>query len=244
LFLKNKSSFGERWAMGPNSNVLSAACAISADKFIEVMERSDFRESGCWFTTNLPPNFDFSGLISHLQKSDRMPSGLPENLVARWAKESPKQAAEWLAAQAPPDEKSKLRYLLDKETVYHNTLLNLAESTASGRDDGLAAFASLPAPILEKSWDSLVEKLSGKINPSVLDAATRMNARDEYLVHSLMESRGQAMPDASWKNVPDQDKWRAVDLSEQRWKEQAPSPVDERARSEWRSRLESAWGAQ
>lgn len=244
LFLKNKDSFGEMWAVGPNANILSAACAISADKFIEVMESSGYADTHCWFTTTLPADFNFAQLISHLEKSEHMPSGLPSNLIARWAKVFPKEAAQWLVSQPKPNDQSKTRYLLDEESEIHNTLLNLAESKNDGRDEGLAAFATLPSSTLEKSWESLVEKLDGKINSSVLDAATRMGVREDYLVRSLLETRGQALPDVSWATVPDQDKWRAVQLAEQRWEDQAPSPVDERARVEWRLRLQKAWEAQ
>lgn len=241
LFLQNKDSFGKRWGLGANSSILAAASAISADKFIEVMERSGFTDTNVWFTAELPAGFDFAGLVSHLGSSGHMPSGLPMDLVSKWARVSPQEAAEWLAAQPKPDGTSPMRYLLDEEMVYHNTLLGLAETHAPGRDEGLAALSKLPESTLVKSWERLAEKLRGKINPAVLDAATRMGSRDEYLVQSLLETRGQASPDASWQELPEQDRWKAVELAEKRWKEEASSPVDDRARAEWRQRLESAW---
>jgi len=241
LFLRHKGSFGEEWGMPANSVILGAACAISAEKFIEVMERSGFKDTDCWFGVDLPAGFDFGRLVSHLQTSDHMPSGLPDNLIAKWAGQSPREAAEWLQAQPAPGSKSRMRYLLDEEMVYHNTLLSLAGSTAAGREEGLAAFARLPASSVGKTWDRLAEKQEGRIEATVLDAATRMGSLDDYLVASLMESRGKVTPDASWTMVPEQDRRRALDLAEQRWQSASSSPIDDKARKEWRARFEKAW---
>jgi len=241
LFLQNKDAFGKRWGLGANSSILAAASSISADKFIEVMERSGFTDTNVWFTAELPAGFDFAGLVSHLGSSAHMPTGLPMDLVSKWARVSPQEAAEWLAAQPKPDGNSPMRYLLEDELVYHNTLLGLAETHAPGRDEGLATFSKIPESTLVKSWERLADKLGGKINPAVLDAATRMDSRDEYLVQSLLETRGQASPDASWKELPEADRWKAAELAEKRWKEELSSPVDDRARAEWRLRLQEAW---
>ncbi len=243
LFLANKASFGARWGIPANVNVLRAASTISAEKFIEVMERSGYKDTNCWFGAELPEDFDYAGLIAHLQKSEHMPSGLPDHLVAKWAKHSPKEAAEWLLAQPKPDDQGPMRALLDEDMVYQSTLLDLAESTAAGRDEGLAAFAKLPAATLEKSWINLAGNLDGKINASVLDAARRMGSMNDYLVHSLLKTRGKPEPDPSWGTVPAADRWLAVDLAEQRWRNESSSPIDEKARTEWRARLQAAWGA-
>jgi hypothetical protein len=242
LFLANKASFGARWGLPANVNVLRAASSISAEKFIEVMERSGYKDTNCWFGAELPGDFDYAGLIAHLQTSEHMPSGLPDHLVAKWARQSPKEAAEWLLAQPTPDDQGPMRALLDEDMVYQSTLLDLAESAASGRDEGLAAFAKLPAATLEKSWRHLTDNLHGKINPSVLDAARRMGSVDDYLVHSLLETRGKPEPDPSWDTVPAADRWRAVDLAEQKWRTESSSPIDDKAREEWRARLQTAWG--
>lgn len=245
LFLESKDSFGARWGRGANANILMAACAISVDKYIEVMERSGYKETYCWFNVELPAGFDYARLIAHLGSSEHMPSGLPSNLIARWTQQSPAEAAEWLLSQPKPDAQSGLRYLLDEEFDYRRTLLDmlfsLAETTAVGRDEGLAAFSRLPPEAFEKSWDLLADKLGGKVNASVLDAATRMGVREDYLVLSLLEARGQAAPDASWSSIPAEDRWRAVDLAERRWREEEPSPVNEKARQVWRARLQEAW---
>lgn len=241
LFLANKGSFNAEWGKEAGTSILTAACHISADKFVEVMERSGFKDTHYWFNVELPPGFDYARLIHHLETSEHMPAGLPSDLVSKWAAESPLKAVEWLLSKPTPKDGDPLSYVLEEEMVFHNTLLEIAGSKAAGRDESLAEFSKLPPSTLDKTWTRLVEKLDGKINPAVLEASTKMERREDYLIRSLLETRGNPSPDPSWSAIPPEEKSKLLDLAEARWQADAPAPVDDKARRHWRARLEQAW---
>ena len=79
LFLKNKDAFGKRWGVSANTNTLQAACAISAEKYIEVMDQSGYGETRLIFYEELPAGFDFARLVTHLATSELRPCLRTEN---------------------------------------------------------------------------------------------------------------------------------------------------------------------
>jgi len=245
MFLKERGSFQEGWGRDAGTSILMAASKISADKYIEVMDESGFKETKEIFYAAFSPGFDFGKLVRHLESSEFRAAGMPGNLIQSWAAESPLEAAEYLRSlrKLPVIDEEVKEGELDRNHFLDlpDVLKSMAGSKDGSRNEALVQLAGLPEDDLKGAWKNRAERDEGKLVPEVMDAASVMGQRDDYLVNALLTTRAEKVPDESWKQVPKNERARLLDLAEKQWAEKANAPVDVRARERWRIMMEDAW---
>lgn len=245
MFLKERGGFHPEWGFRANARILKVALKISADKYIEVTEGSGLNRGSSIFQGEFPAGFDFGKLVRHLDGSKTEAAGVPGNLIESWAAVSPLEVAEYFKGftkMVQADNPDEWPQLFRKSYFdVPNILKNLAASKDASRDVALTELGRLLASDREGTWKQCAERDKGKLIPEMLDAASVMGQRDDYLLNALFTTRGQSVPDDSWKHVPPDERTRILDLAEKKWAEQANGPVDVRARERWRAMMEKAW---
>ena len=236
---KSRGSFTDEeraWADGASYSFVTAAAATSAGKLIEVLQElrpdTDHYEHGT--DLSFAPDFDFEKVLDFLASRPERPFVIPENLLVEWSKHSPREAAVWWSAN---------RYQAIPSYEPWKIYANIAGSKLD--DEAMRGSLGMLDPIspglADMAWNTIASKSKGAVNPDLLRTATLLDRREDYVVDVLLQTRFQEALDASWQQLPLDERLRAKAAAEERWTGESPRPVDDRARERWRKMLAQAW---
>jgi hypothetical protein len=223
---------GSDWADSAFYGISKAAAATSAEKLIEVMRvmRRDTEGFHHEVEVKFAAGFDFAPVMEFLAAGPERPFLVPKEILLEWAKRSPDRAAEWWGSHSD--------FRLGREEparVY---------AAIAGSESGARSLASLdffsPEQV-EEAWWLIGMGSKGAVNANLLDTATQLGRREDYLVRVLMDSRMREGVDASWNQVPLDERMRVKDKAWARWSKANHSPVDLRAKERWTKILDKAW---
>jgi hypothetical protein len=227
-----------QWGSGALDWAIVAGAATSADKLIEVLQQMTGEESQTLINVEFAAGFDFRAVLDHLAATDRQPETVPADLLPGWAKQSPVEAAAWLLEHPGF---LKVEYREDEaRSLLHE--ISGSDGPADPRHRALDVLADMPGDYLDEAWSAVAGRSEGKVNAYHLDSATYMNRRERFLSDLLLETKYSDEMDASWDQVPPEERRVALESADQRWAEEERSPVQKRARERWRTMVSSQWG--
>lgn len=229
------------WGIAAYGGAVGEATKISADKLVEILnELPDLPEENSVWLLNVEfsSDFNFETALEWLLDRNPQPRLIPDSLLKGWSQRSPAEAAAWLAAHP---EVLEIEHLADDAAMCFNTFFS-EEQSDSGLAATLKAIDDLPPAFVDELWDYTSNFNDGKLDATTLEAADQMGRRESFLTKSLLQTRFQDQPDASWELVPLDERRHLIDLAAQSWAEDARTPVDERTRAHWKKGLYQSWG--
>ena len=146
------------------------------------------------------------------------------------------QAAKWIEAH--------------RDFVLNSGNLNLtstmrqvvaADLHLSERVETLNALRTLPEATIDQMWNEAIQSSAGIPQESLIQSATMMNRRDDYLTAVLLEARRQGELDDSWNQVLPEDRTAIFEAADAAW-DPGSSPVEMKSKERWRSMIAKAWG--
>lgn len=239
LWKSHRAEFAsERWGQGAVNKAIEAGALASAAKLVEVLQQMTADESESLMTVEFAEGFDFRSVLDFLAEADRQPVTVPQDLLPAWAEQSPVEAAAWLL------EHPEFLKIEHQEYAANRLLKVIAawDGPEAVRQEALDQLASMPGDYLNTAWRAIGESSGGKPDANTLESAGLMNRREDYLSRSLLETRTLDALDASWDQVPLEERRTALRNAEQIWAENQPTPVQARARERWKAMVSAAWG--
>ncbi|MDB6077401.1 MAG: hypothetical protein JWO82_1148 [Akkermansiaceae bacterium] len=239
IYQEHRNEFGGKWGEDAVAEITWAACAISADKVVEVMAGTCQGEVRHSRGLEYPPGFDFGKVLDYLNHAPAPPMAVPGNLRSAWAAAAPAEAAAWFAADPVRNYADGDLDMAERVQI----LDGIASSPDPGRSRALASLATLPAADLDHAWQDLTGMGGGaiRVDPQWLDAATVMGWRDQYLTNCLFNTRRYETLDPSWGAVPVADRAGVIESVLERWVKEDPTPVGGKARERWKAGVERQW---
>lgn len=207
IYQKHRDEFGERWGAPLKRDFLQAACGVSADKFIGMLDMSD-DHPGAFPAAEFPTDFDFLKVADHCVSNNVMTS-VPSNFMQTWATRKPGQAAVWVslfAAGAVEEHGSKTDVSWGSDIELKDTMKHIISSKDPSRDAALANLKAIPPVVAEQIWKQIGMRVWGEIDPDLLAGATEMNQRGTYLMNALADTQDMQKLDPSWLKLPAADR--------------------------------------
>lgn len=240
VWKQTHGDFGNpHWGSGVLDFVTIAAAATSGEKLVEVLQQMTAEESESLMTLEFADGFDFEIVLNHLIEAKQMPLTVPENLLPKWAEQSPAEAASWLL-QNPGF------VLVDEHQEYAaNHSIQMIASGKGPVDERHAALeivSRMPADFLDRAWEVIGRGSEGTIDAETLDSASYLKRREPYLNQALLETKASDTIDASWNQVPLEERRQLLEQADQAWKQKQVSPVENRVHERWWQRVTAAWG--
>ncbi|WP_265594010.1 hypothetical protein [Haloferula sp. BvORR071] len=226
------------WASGVISECSLAAASVSADKLIETFQQIPQDDSNEMMMVEFAKDFDFRKLLDYLANTEKLPYTETDDTLTAWAKRSPLEAAEWLAANP--------RYL---EKEYHESEVSgtlraiaSAEMDDASRRQALDAISRVRPELVDQAWLAVAGSSEGKISAPALQTVDLAGRRGEYLFQVLEETRLDNKLDASWEQVSLPERQQVLAAVEHDWAEQNPSPLNAKIQARWSKMVRAAWG--
>ena len=227
---------GDGWEDSAFYSFSQAATAISAGKLVEVMRsmRRDTDHFRHEVEVKFPAGFEFREVMDYLVSGEERPALVPEKVVVEWARRSPQEAVEWLSAnpgfEVPKEERRE---------IYASVAAS--DLDAAQMTQVLGQLAATMPDLVEPAWVGIGGKSRGVVDPSLLQTASLLGRRESYLSSVLFSAISHDAVDASWQELPLDERMSIMDKVEEQWTLKRSSPVDERARERWRRMLTEAW---
>jgi hypothetical protein len=240
VWKQTRGDFGNpHWGSGVLDFVTIAAAATSGEKLVEVLQQMTAEESESLMTLEFADRFDFEIVLNHLVQAKQVPLTVPGNLLPKWAEQSPAEAAAWLLQNpgfAVVNE--------HQEYAAHHSIQMIASGKGSvdDRHAALEIVSKMPADFLDRAWEVIGGSSEGKLDAETLDSANYLKRREAYLTQALLETKASDSIDASWDQVPLEERRQLLEQADQAWKQKRVSPVENRVHERWRQHVTAAWG--
>jgi len=234
---KHRSEFSaEDWGNSALIEVAGAAARTSADSLIEFMADTRTESDHSGISTDFAEDFDFARMMDYLASSKSSTQVGILNLLPAWAERSPLQAAMWLEAHRD--------FAMDSERILNlnSTMVQVvaAELPPAEREQAVSALGNLPEPLVDQMWNSIFHD-GDKPDASLLESATLMKRREDYLRAMLLAARQQGRLDPAWDLVPAVERIEIFKAVDSTWNA-GSSPVETESKERWRKMITSAWG--
>jgi hypothetical protein len=230
---KARGSFTDAdWADSAFYPITRAAAATSGEKLIEVMKevRRDTDDNEDGLEVEFVAGFDFAAVMEYLVAERERPFVIPHGILLEWARRSPAKAAEWWESNSTfptgRDEPSKI----------YAAIANWESGAES-----LGGMGLFSPDQVEDAWQHIGEESKGAVNAKLLETATRLSRREDYLMKVLLQTRMLEAVDASWNQVPLDERMNAKAKVKTEWMRESDKPVDQRAQERWGKMLDEAW---
>jgi len=226
------------WGRAVIAQCTMAAAGMSAEQLLKVFGSITKEEAEELMMVEYAQDFDFRTVLDHLVAGGPHPYTMSEDLLPSWAERAPEEAAVWLASH--PE-------YLDHDYQRSDAAESLAKIAGMKMSEEVRAqvlgdLKSMPPDFLDRTWRNISSNAEGKVSAEVLSSADLMDRREIYLEGVLMETRALETLDDSWQAVPLEERRDLLDKVEQKWAAQAPTPVEAKARRNWREMVEREWG--
>jgi hypothetical protein len=131
-----------------------------------------------------------------------------------------------------------------QEYAAHHSIQMIASGKGSmdERHAALEIVSKMPADFLDRTWEVIGGSSGGQIDAETLASATYLKRREPYLTQALLETKASDSIDASWDQVPLEERRQLLEQADQAWKQKRVSPVENRVHERWRQHVTAAWG--
>jgi hypothetical protein len=232
---KHRHDFpSDDWGTHAMMIITGTAAQTSAASLIEVFEGSPSDEGDIGISSAFADDLDFARVMDYIASSNSGRQVDVLNLLPAWAERSPLQAAKWI--ETHPD------FVRDRASNSISALRQVvaADFQLSERAQALEALYALPSPIVNGVWAEVIESSAGIPQHSLLESATMMGRREDYLTAVLLEARRQGSLDQSWNIITPEERASIVEAADAAW-DAGSSPVEMKSKERWRKMIEDAW---
>jgi len=228
------------------SALVESAISTSASRVVEtleVIEAAPHRLSNLEEEIIYPPGFDFRTLLDYLAThSGRL--SLPQDLTIEWAHRDPAAALDWVhdhpefsyehsvfeSDYSPPADLNRIE-----------TDQAILKAPVAARDQAFVRLSHYPQKDRDQVWAD-IGRASGKVDPALLNTSNSMGSAAAYLAASIDQTTWQDHPDASWAQVPHDQRETAIAARLASWTKSDPTPNGEKARTFWLANFRKACG--